>query len=589
MTTINSFNGMLELLESCSCVADDEFTIVSVRESLLEKQARMLASSYNIRVVFKAGPPRTNGKTIFLPPVPDDAPGEMLSAVQGYLDHETGHVLFTDFEVFQGIEDDLLFNCLNAVEDIRMELRMIEAFPGSSYNLRNAHIFLYERVRDRWGSFTLINKILCAAGVGLRYADTDFYYSFVEPEVRRWADQVLALVDVSQMTSTADALLAAENVYELLRHLLVDEDRAASRSEDHFEVPVEGDSKQEGGAESPQGQRPPGDPQEAHGSSIGEELSAALDELQDDHTRQGKYAHGQGNDHTYAVYTTENDVIRKEPDAPRRTCGRRLKKLREEAKPYTRLMRTRLVNSLRVLTRSRWQGGKESGRLDTRRAYLGASGISGAVYKSKVPGTVLDTAVAIAIDHSGSMTGRPLELAAEASIVLGDVFHPLRVPFLVYGYSTRDVREVPEDATSYARWNGLWINIYKEFDEGWPGAALRLTTARKNSKYNTLDGESVKFGVAQLLARREQRKILIVINDGYPFPGSGHLGRCQNYLKNIVGSAQSSGVEIIAFGIRSSAVREYYPNYVIINELEDLIKEPLAKIDTMLRKGIVCR
>ncbi|WP_158380708.1 hypothetical protein [Paraburkholderia fungorum] len=44
-------------------------------------------------------------KRINLPFIPDDASDEFLEALQGYLDHEVGHVLFSDFkEIGRGVE-----------------------------------------------------------------------------------------------------------------------------------------------------------------------------------------------------------------------------------------------------------------------------------------------------------------------------------------------------------------------------------------------------------------------------------------------------------------------------------------------------
>jgi hypothetical protein len=568
-----------------------KFNRLAVQETVLERQARMLSSSYNIRVVFKAGPPRTNGEVIFIPPVPDNVSPELMSAVQGYLDHEAGHIMFTNFAVFQELQDKVLFLCLNAVEDIRMERCVIDTFPGSLYNLKNAHLFVYGRARDNWDNITLFSKVLCAIGVALRYADTDFFENFIDEEVRSWAVKGLSVVDVASMRDTHDALIAAKMLYEILEPIIQDADRESDMPED-----AEAMSEDAGEGETASGEQTMAsvgassedsafpEPLE-HASTIGEELSSIFEEIQPE---QQEYTHGVGSDGSYSVYSTERDLVFNASKVTARDGASYLTRLREEAQPYTRVMRTKLVNSLRALSQSRWQGGKECGKLDTRRAYLGSLGVSGAVYKTKVPGLELSTAVALAIDHSGSMSGRPLELAAEAAVVLGDVFSPLKIPFFVYGYSTSDTL-CPADTKPYARWNSLWLKVYKDFAESWASGALKLTTARRSSMYNTLDGESVRFGAMHLLSRPEARKILIVINDGHPYPGSGHLGRCQAHLKNMVKSVEDAGVEVLAFGVQSHAVKEYYSNYVVINNLEDLVREPLDKIDQVLRKGIYRR
>jgi len=251
-------------------------------------------------------------------------------------------------------------------------------------------------------------------------------------------------------------------------------------------------------------------------------------------------------------------------------------------------MHHKLINTLRASAKRRWGGGRPEGRLDARQVHRAILGVSQDVFKTRQKKVTLDTAVVLAIGHSGSMSGRALELAAESAIVLGDVFDPLKIPFMVYGYSTcgipRTAPRTVEEQNAYSRWSNLWIRY---FDESWRTGALKLTQARENCQNNTLDGESVLHGIQHLLARPEKRKILLVMNDGQPYPGYGHTGWCQGYLKSVMAAGTRAGVEIIAFGIQFANVKEYYLDYVIINNLEDLVREPLRKIDKILREGML--
>lgn len=72
-----------------------------------------------------------------LPYLPDNATEELCNAIQGFLDHEVAHILFTDFTLMgkamkQGRQVGFL---LNALEDPRIEKCMAERFQGSAYNL----------------------------------------------------------------------------------------------------------------------------------------------------------------------------------------------------------------------------------------------------------------------------------------------------------------------------------------------------------------------------------------------------------------------------------------------------------------------
>ncbi|UUZ75399.1 hypothetical protein LP414_27165 [Polaromonas sp. P1(28)-13] len=80
-----------------------------------------------------------------LPYMPDNATEELIDAIQGFLDHEVAHILFTDFTLMAEAEK---FNCgsmLNLLEDTRIERCMSERFQGASYNLANTGRFFLDK------------------------------------------------------------------------------------------------------------------------------------------------------------------------------------------------------------------------------------------------------------------------------------------------------------------------------------------------------------------------------------------------------------------------------------------------------------
>ena len=77
-------------------------------ESVLERVAKMLSSRFGIKVVFKSDICATNGKVIYLPSIPSNASTEFIEALQGFLDHEVAHIIFSDMKAFQkaGIKEE---------------------------------------------------------------------------------------------------------------------------------------------------------------------------------------------------------------------------------------------------------------------------------------------------------------------------------------------------------------------------------------------------------------------------------------------------------------------------------------------------
>lgn len=83
-----------------------------------------------------------------LPYLPDDASDGFIAAVQGFLDHEVGHVLYTDQKVVASLKKHSakVKNIANVVEDIYVERRMSKAFSGSVANLDAVRRFYLDTV-----------------------------------------------------------------------------------------------------------------------------------------------------------------------------------------------------------------------------------------------------------------------------------------------------------------------------------------------------------------------------------------------------------------------------------------------------------
>ena len=88
----------------------------------------------------KGKPVRVN-----LPYIPDEAPEELIAAIQGFLDHEVAHVMFSDFSVLGDANKGNYKFFLNALEDTRIERNMAEKFRGSAHNLSTTLNFFLEQ------------------------------------------------------------------------------------------------------------------------------------------------------------------------------------------------------------------------------------------------------------------------------------------------------------------------------------------------------------------------------------------------------------------------------------------------------------
>ena len=70
-----------------------------------------------------------------LPYLPDNATEELCFAIQGFLDHEVAHILFSDFSVAGIASKEGIHSIVNILEDARIEKAMAAKFAGSGHNL----------------------------------------------------------------------------------------------------------------------------------------------------------------------------------------------------------------------------------------------------------------------------------------------------------------------------------------------------------------------------------------------------------------------------------------------------------------------
>lgn len=73
----------------------------------------------------------TDGRTIYLPPLPVDGDENLLGTIRSYIDHESAHIRYTVFEDVENARLSPLGKFLwNAIEDWRVEHELITRYPG---------------------------------------------------------------------------------------------------------------------------------------------------------------------------------------------------------------------------------------------------------------------------------------------------------------------------------------------------------------------------------------------------------------------------------------------------------------------------
>jgi cobaltochelatase CobT len=194
-----------------------------------------------------------------------------------------------------------------------------------------------------------------------------------------------------------------------------------------------------------------------------------------------------------------------------------------------------------------------------------------------------DTVVTLLLDNSGSMRGRPIMVAATCADILARTLERCGVKVEILGFTTRawkggQAREKwlgSGKPANPGRLNDLRHIIYKSADAPWRRARRNLgLMMREGLLKENIDGEALIWAHNRLLARHEQRRILMVISDGAPVDDSTLSVNSGNYLERhlrqvITDIEGRSPVELIAIGIGHDVTR-YYRRAVTIVDAEEL-------------------
>ncbi len=632
-------------------MADTKSNKIRIFESAVEKVGRILSKKMNIRVVFQHDRCETSGTTIYLPTLPNNASKDLMEACHGHLDHEAAHVKYTDFRSLQRVKGYAkTMTVLNALEDPRIEKLWIGLYPGARYNLRKSQEWALKKVAEvrelvdpedgqkkmmrSWDLLTDLGKFLHASIVYTTNNFDDnhwFIKDVVDPDifqdVKKYSDyfkRALELDNTNKLVPLAKELLEKlgqedpkqEEPEEIDESQVppgtqTQRGRGQGQSQQSSAMTKQGPGSDSGGGpdsiESRQGKK--ADPEEqkaweeqaAKAGNGSNSPGQSRYDVTDDEVKQDQKLLDKNDqireaakqelikEDLYLVYTTEGDKIERVKDGDRVEY----KTFMLEATKIVAPMKLKMSRSMLATAQSSWEGDKTRGKLDPRRIHQVATGTSKRVFRQRVESEDFDTCVLMMVDHSGSMHGHKLDLAAKTAIIFGELLNQLNIPFSVLGFSTgggnssytRRSKASAQEHRLYARWDDLWIGEYKSFEDSWGNAGPKMINMVNNGMNNTYDGESLKYGCNVLLNRPEKRKIFFWMNDGQPYPvGGDNYAAHTKYAKDCAKEVEKL-VELFAIGINTNAVKDYYSNCVQVNSIEDLPKTCLAELDALIRKG----
>jgi len=290
----------------------------------------------------------------------------------------------------------------------------------------------------------------------------------------------------------------------------------------------------------------------------------------------------------YKVFTAEYDEEIAAADLCEAEELARLRSFLDQQLSSMQGVVSRLANKLQRLLMAQqnrhWEYDLEEGMLDASRLpRIIIDPMYPLSFKREKDTTFRDTCVTLLLDNSGSMRGRPIMVAAMCADILGRTLERVGVKTEILGFTTRawkggQAREkwlAAGKPPQPGRLNDLRHIIYKSADEPWRRAKRNLgLMMREGLLKENIDGEALTWAHNRIIARPEQRKILMVISDGAPVDDSTLSVNAGNYLeqhlRRVIEEIETrSGVELTAIGIGHDVTR-YYRKAVTIVDAEQL-------------------
>ena len=212
-----------------------------------------------------------------LPYVPDDASEEFIDALHGFLDHEGGHLLFTDFKVVSEANrgGKRLAKMHNVIEDTFIERKMAERFKGSAENLDNVGRFylMDSTIDDLLANGDMPNAVgailvpafraLAGQEIFQKFMDDKGYWPLIQTMLDKIKHHSPKLLDsLPHIQNSAEALDIARNI-----HTAIKEDKPEMPESDNKE---EGDQPGDGDGDSDENEENKSEEPEAGGESESE-------------------------------------------------------------------------------------------------------------------------------------------------------------------------------------------------------------------------------------------------------------------------------------------------------------------------------
>jgi nitric oxide reductase activation protein len=570
--------------------------------------AKMLCESAGVGFTMGGNTAFCDGKKINLPLLPDDQ--DAIALARGYLDHECGHMIYSGDPATRYRKNAHLFNnILNILEDIYIEKSMWVKFPGSKKNLA----ILTRKIISRGEGFSLEND---ERGINLIIKYIMFRLRFLVLQQRAFEQlytKASALIDadfgqafvsgldsiidkVTRSTCSNHNVRIADEVIEYLKDQQKEEDSDDSgQGQDSGSDSDSDDSGQGQDSGSDSDSDDSGQGQDSGSDSDSDDSGQGQDSGSDSDSDDSGQSQDSGSDGSNTssrdlrsklsqVFEDAEDGNIEDLDLSK-AVESALQELslsehissdnivpfskspqpfditrkpeRQKIKRETASLRSRLTGLLQAKTLQRSHFKSSGNRISSSKIHRVAANDS-RVFEARDIRRGKSTAVQMVLDVSQSMNYKQrILIASDACFALALALESCNIPCDVCAFPAYEIR------------NRHNAGVFRILPFGKKMKTFEGNFGIDADGPETPLGEAIMWAKTNLLARKEDRKIMIVITDGEPcyYYEEDHALSAKDFALKAITLSEKSGIEMFGVGIGLDSISKFFKHNIVINDI----------------------
>lgn len=513
------------VLDSCN-----QEELISRAYQLASNMITVMDSDKKVRVKITQDDSATDAQTVWVATKVFDEPdlsiGQKLDAFLGFAIHEGCHLLYTDFSAMASIRNKTVHSLQNIIEDERIERICGETKPGLVNFVGATKYYSFDKYKTRLqseGRFRNLSKTERFINCILSYVRYPKMLSVSELE--EFSDLMLQVKEIltPYPSSTAESVLAAERIYELIKQ--------CNETEKKQQAGGQGDDSGENKSESHGGNTCD------EGSSDGQD-----EELEKQLSGLNEALAGISQDPMQGLSERDqSETVKKDGGKAGKVCegtiergmtqGSYVEKAKEDKSIYNNSLANirryipAIANALKI------EGtdvkfcvkGQRSGLLDTTKLAEAYQGVQ-SVYTRR--GEIRSTrmSVCILIDESGSMWGSGEQAARDTAVLLNEALSKVpNVDLYIYGHTASR-----ETTTLF---------VYRE-----KGFCNRYALGTTESRAGNHDSIAIREAAARVRRNTQENVLFFMISDGAP-------NESTEMVRKAVQDVEKDGFQVVAISI----------------------------------------